>query len=153
MMKKGFDVKNYIIDETKRTVVRSIRSKGEDFYAHSKCETGDKFIKEIGMAIVDYRLEIAQRRRDLKNTNEFIATLTAMDKEKMEKGGRKETSKHYIRSVQKACEERNSQYENIKYCKMRLKQLSSGDPVLAILSIFQDGRLTIEEANNLIKSL
>ena len=69
--KKEINGAVYTVNEAKKAVTCMIVSKGEKIYGYSKCGPRDVFDVERGKEIAAYRCEIAQRKRDLRNTEVF----------------------------------------------------------------------------------
>ena len=109
------------------TITGTVISKGEEFTATAKLCPGDKYSEELGKLIVKYRLEIKQRRRDLRNTEEVIKRLKEIYADEHNNKDFSEISKHWMRFIQDASEERKSQLENIAFAKTALEVLSQGD--------------------------
>ena len=109
------------------TITGTVVSKGEEFTATAKLCPGDKYSEELGKLIVKYRLEIKQRRRDLHNTEEVIEKLQKIYAEEYRNKPFSEISKHWMRFIQDASEERKSQLENIAFAKNTLEILSHTD--------------------------
>lgn len=118
----------YTVNEKKKSVTCMIVSKGEKIYGCSKCGPHDEFDVERGKEIAAYRCEIAQRKRDLRNTDEVIKKL----REIIEINeyqiyhrflDRSEVSKHWDEFLKIACDERKSQLENIHFCEEEIEKL------------------------------
>ena len=109
------------------TITGTVVSKGETFTATAKLCPGDKYSEELGKLIVKYRLEIKQRRRDLRNTEEVIKRLKEIYADEHNTKDFSEISKHWMRFIQDASEERKSQLENIAFAKTALEVLSQCD--------------------------
>jgi hypothetical protein len=109
------------------TITGYVVSKGETFKAEAKLCPGDKYSEELGKSIVRYRLEIKQRKRDLHNTEEVIKRLKEIYADEHANKDFSKISKHWMRFIQDACEERKSQLENIAFAKTMLEILSEGD--------------------------
>ena len=112
-----------IIDGT--TIKGTVVSKGETFEAEAKLCPGDNFSETVGKLIVKYRLEVQQRKRDLANTDEVIARLQLIQNTETKLKPKSKISKHWMRFIQEACEERKSQMENISFAKAMIEILSS----------------------------
>ena len=113
----------YTIDGT--TIKGTVISKGETFEAEAKLCPGDAYSETAGKLIVKYRLEVMQRKRDLENTNEVIERLQTIQKTEEKIKPKSKVSKHWMRFIQDACEERKSQLENISFAKAMVKILGS----------------------------
>ena len=109
------------------TITGYVVSKGETFKAEAKLCPGDKYSEEIGKSIVRYRLEIKQRKRDLHNTEDVIKRLKEIYAQEHANKDFSQISKHWMRFIQDACEERKSQLENIAFAKTMLEILSEGN--------------------------
>lgn len=109
------------------TITGYVVSKGETFTAEAKLSPGDKYSEQIGKSIVKYRLEIKQRKRDLHNTEEVINRLQEIYAQENKTKNFSEVSKHWMRFIQDACEERKSQLDNIAFAKIMLELLTEGD--------------------------
>lgn len=116
---------DYVIKGT--TITGTVVSKGETFTATANLYPGDVYSENLGKLIVKYRLEIQQRKRDLANTNDVIERLKVIYDNEYENKPESRISKHWMRFLQKTCEERKSQLENISFAKNMLKILTSGD--------------------------
>lgn len=127
--KKTINGAVYTVNEEKKAVTCMIVSKGEKFYGYSKCGQRDVFDVERGKEIAAYRCEIAQRKRDLRNTEQVIRDLQAIIENNeyqiyhrfLE---RSEVSKHWDNFLKIACDERQSQLENIAFCEKELEKLT-----------------------------
>ena len=89
----------------------------------------DVFDVERGKEIAAYRCEIAQRKRDLRNTEDVITTLRGIIENNEYQIyhrflNRSEVSKHWDIFLKQACDERQSQLENIAFCKKELEKLT-----------------------------
>jgi len=120
----------YEVNEKKKAVTCSIVSKGEKIYGYSKCGPHDKFDVERGKEIAAYRCEINQRKRDLRNTEQVIKDLQAIianiEYQVYHRFlNRSEVSKHWDVFLKMAVDEKESQIENIKYCKSQIERLSN----------------------------
>ena len=109
------------------TITGTMVSKGERFTATAKLCPGDKYSEELGKLIVKYRLEIKQRKRDLQNTEDVIKKLKEIYDEEFQYKDFSGISKHWMRFIQDASEERKSQLENIAFAKTALEILCDGD--------------------------
>lgn len=119
----------YHVNEEKKSVTCMIVSKGEKIYGYSKCGPHDTFDVERGKEIAAYRCEIAQRRRDLRNTDDVITQLRSIIESNEYQVyhrfiNRSEVSKHWNNFLKLACDERKSQLENIRFCEEELKKLT-----------------------------
>ena len=127
--KKTINGAKYTINEKKKAVTCMIVSKGEKFYGYSKCGAHDVFDVERGKEIAAYRCEIAQRKRDLRNTEEVITTLQSIIENNEYQiyhrfKNRSEVSKHWDNFLKLACDEHQSQLENIAFCEKELEKLT-----------------------------
>lgn len=127
--KKEINGAVYTVNEEKKAVTCMIVSKGEKIYGYSKCGPRDVFDVDRGKEIAAYRCEIAQRKRDLRNTEDVIATLRSIIDENEYQiyhryKKRSEVSKHWDNFLKLACDERKSQLENIRFCEEELKKLT-----------------------------
>lgn len=118
----------YHVNEKKRAVTCQIKSMGENIYGVAKCSPEDKWDVEKGKEIASYRAEIAQRKRDLRNTNSVIQELQMIInnfnyqvEHKFMK--RSEVSRHWEHFLIEALEEKRRQIENIKFCESQIKEL------------------------------
>lgn len=119
----------YTVNEKKKSVTCMIVSKGEKIYGYSKCGPNDVFDVERGKEIAAYRCEIAQRRRDLRNTDEVIADLRRIIENNEFQVyhrflKRSEVSKHWEEFLKLACDERKNQLDNIHFCEEEIEKLS-----------------------------
>lgn len=119
----------YTINEEKKAVTCMIVSKGEKIYGYSKCGPRDVFDVERGKEIAAYRCEIAQRRRDLRNTEVVITALRDIIENNEYQIyhrflNRSQVSKHWDIFLKQACEERQSQLDNIAFCEKELEKLT-----------------------------
>lgn len=110
-------------------IVGTTVSRGQRITAVAQLCPGDTFSEFIGQQIVKYRIEIKQRKRDLANTREVISLLQSINEREniaIALGERKpwQVSKHWMRFIQEACEERNSQLENIAFAKAMVEVLT-----------------------------
>ena len=144
----------YYIKNNQETITGTVVSKGETFTATAKLFPGDDFSEEIGKLIVKYRLEVLQRKRDLRNTNEVIEKLQAINGEEHKTKKFCEVSKHWMRFIQDACEERQAQLENIKFAKTMLDILehTEGDTVKMVKMVL-DKHLSVERTTRLIREI
>lgn len=120
----------YEVNEKKKAVTCSIVSKGEKIYGYSKCGPHDTFDVERGKEIAAYRCEINQRKRDLRNTEQVIRDLQSIIANNEYQVyhrflNRSEVSKHWDVFLKMAVDEKESQIENIKYCKSQIERLSN----------------------------
>ena len=127
--KKVINGAKYHVNEAKKAVTCVIVSKGEKIYGYSKCGPHDEFDVERGKEIAAYRCEIAQRRRDLRNTDQVISELRQIIEANEYQVyhrflTRAEVSKHWEEFLKIACDERKSQLENIRFCEEELKKLT-----------------------------
>jgi len=127
--KKEINGAVYTVNEEKKAVTCMIVSKGEKIYGYSKCGPRDIFDVERGKEIAAYRCEIAQRKRDLRNTDAVIEQLRAIIEGNEYRIyhrflKRSEVSKHWDNFLKQACDERKSQLENIAFCEKELEKLT-----------------------------
>ena len=127
--KKEINGAVYTINEKKKAVTCMIVSKGEKIYGYSKCGPQDVFDVERGKEIAAYRCEIAQRKRDLRNTENVISILHDIIENNEYQVyhrflKRSEVSKHWEIFIKQACDERQSQLENIAFCEKELENLT-----------------------------
>lgn len=127
--KKEINGAVYTINEKKKAVTCMIVSKGDKIYGYSKCSPQDVFDVERGKEIAAYRCEIAQRKRDLRNTESVIKTLHDIIEDNEYQIyhrflKRSEVSKHWEIFIKQACDERQSQLENIAFCEKELEKLT-----------------------------
>ena len=127
--KKTINGAEYTVNEEKKAVTCMIVSKGEKIYGYSKCGPRDVFDVDRGKEIAAYRCEIAQRKRDLRNTENVIATLRGIIENNEYQIyhrflNRSEVSKHWDNFLKLACDERQSQLENIAFCEKELENLT-----------------------------
>lgn len=120
----------YFVNEKKRAVTCKIKSRGDSIYGVAKCSDTDKWDAEKGKEIASYRAEIAQRKRDLQNTESVIKELqmTINNLEYQVQHGflkRSAVSRHWEHFLIEALDERKSQRENIKYCQKMIKILTA----------------------------
>ena len=120
----------YTINEQKKSVTCMIVSKGEKIYGYSKCGPHDTFDVERGKEIAAYRVEIAQRKRDLRNTEDVIRDLRQIIENNEYQIyhrflKRSEVSKHWEEFLKLACEERKNQLDNIHFCEEEIEKLSN----------------------------
>lgn len=111
------------VNEGKRTVVCKIKSKGQNIFGIAKCSIDDVFDVEKGKLIAAYRAEIKQRQRDLRNTKGVICLLQDLIHKFSVVNPEWKRSKHWDNFLRIACEEKNKQMENIKFCKDELKEI------------------------------
>ena len=126
--RKEINGAEYTINEKKKSVTCMIVSKGEKIYGYSKCGPRDVFDVERGKEIAAYRCEIAQRKRDLRNTEDVITTLRSIIENNEYQIyhrflKRSEVSKHWDDFLKQACEEKKTQLENIHFCEEEIKKL------------------------------
>ena len=127
--KKEINGAVYTINEKKKAVTCMIVSKGDKIYGYSKCGPQDVFDVERGKEIAAYRCEIAQRKRDLRNTESVIKTLHDIIENNEYQVyhrflKRSEVSKHWEIFIKQACDERQSQLDNIAFCEKELEKLT-----------------------------
>lgn len=127
--KKEIHGAEYTINEKKKSVTCMIVSKGEKIYGYSKCGPKDVFDVERGKEIAAYRCEIAQRKRDLRNTDAVIEQLRNIIENNEYQVyhrflNRSEVSKHWDIFLKQACDERKSQLDNIRFCEEELEKLT-----------------------------
>ena len=127
--KKEINGAVYTINEKKKAVTCMIISKGEKIYGYSKCGPHDVFDVERGKEIAAYRCEIAQRKRDLRNTENVISILHDIIENNEYQVyhrflKRSEVSKHWEIFIKQACDERQSQLDNIAFCEKELEKLT-----------------------------
>ena len=127
--KKEINGAVYNINEKKKAVTCMIVSKGDKIYGYSKCGPQDVFDVERGKEIAAYRCEIAQRKRDLRNTENVISILHDIIENNEYQVyhrflKRSEVSKHWEIFIKEACDERQSQLDNIAFCEKELEKLT-----------------------------
>ena len=127
--KKEINGAAYTINEKKKAVTCMIVSKGDKIYGYSKCGPQDVFDVERGKEIAAYRCEIAQRKRDLRNTDAVIEQLRNIIENNEYQVyhrflNRSEVSKHWEIFIKQACDARQSQLENIAFCEKELEKLT-----------------------------
>ena len=115
---------SFKVNEEKRTVTCCLKSKGQKFYAISKCFEDDVFDIEKGKQIAAYRVEIMQRKRDLKNTKRVIGKIKEIMEYEEAYLDKWKLSKHWDNFLRLACEEEKKQEENIRFCKNELEKLT-----------------------------
>lgn len=120
----------YHVNEKKRAVTCQIKSRGDSVYGVAKCAPDDKWDVERGKEIASYRAEVAQRKRDLGNTNVVIEELQSIirNQEYQVQHGymrRSQISRHWEHFLIEALDEKKSQLENIKYCNKMIKKLTA----------------------------
>ena len=112
---------DYVVNGT--AITGTVVSKGETFTAEAKLYPGDAYDEFVGKLIVKYRLEIKQRKRDLQNTNDVIQRLRVIYDNEYENKSHSHVSKHWMRFIQEACNERKAQLENISFAESMLEVL------------------------------
>lgn len=127
--RKAINGAKYLINEKKKAVTCYVVSKGEKIYGYSKCGPHDTFDVERGKEIAAYRCEINQRKRDLRNTEEVIDRLQNIIEEIEYQVyhrfmDRSLVSKHWDTFLRLACEERQTQLDNIHFCEEQIEKLS-----------------------------
>ena len=119
----------YQYNEEKRAVTYFIVTKGEVVTGTAKCNVGDKYDRKLGEEIAYRRAHLNQRNRDLFLLREFIADLKDAMECYKEEGWI--YSKHYEISVMKACEEEQSQVDQIRTLEDEIFELIEYGRVLS----------------------
>jgi len=119
----------FIINEKKKAVTAYIVSKGEKYYGTAKCGPNDEWDVERGKEIALYRVEIAQRKHDLKVTNNVIKELQCIINTNNDNVYHRfvnpaDVSKHWEEFLRLACDEAKSQQRNINFCLAQIEKLS-----------------------------
>lgn len=113
-------MKEFTVNDEKRSVVCRLTSHGKNFFGTAKCLNTDTFNLEKGMVLAHMRATLKQRQFDLSLTREFIETIKDAIETNMSYYG--VTSPHYMRSLQAAKEEEKAQLAHIRELKRRIKE-------------------------------